>query len=62
MKIPSTLFHHVLTSSLFCFNCQSYEQTDRVPVGSLLSPMFANFFTEDLKELSLSKTAYKHMH
>jgi hypothetical protein len=33
------LFHHVPTSSYFCFNDQFYRQTDEVTMGLPLSPV-----------------------
>jgi hypothetical protein len=41
------LFDHVLTSSFFCFNGHFYEQTDGVPMGSMMLPMAVNFFMEN---------------
>jgi hypothetical protein len=50
------LFHQILTSS-FCFNSQLQEQTYRVAMGSLLSPVIAKLFMEDYEEVALSKAA-----
>jgi hypothetical protein len=36
-------FHRILTSSLFCFSGQFYEQFDGVAMGSPLSPVIAKF-------------------
>jgi hypothetical protein len=47
------LFYHVLTSMYFCFDGQFYEQTDRVAMGSPLSPVIANFFMEDFEKKAL---------
>jgi len=44
------LFKLVLTSTYFCFNCQYFEETDGVAMGSPLSPVIANFFMEDFEE------------
>jgi hypothetical protein len=38
------LFRHVLTTSNFTFNGQFYGQTDGMAMGSLLSPVRANFY------------------
>jgi len=43
------LFHHILTSSFFCFNISTNRQTG-VAMGSLLSPVFAKFFMEDWRD------------
>jgi len=34
---------------------------DKVAMGSLLSPVIANFFMEDFEEAALSRVAYKPM-
>jgi hypothetical protein len=52
------LFHHVLTSSFFCFNYQFYEQTGKVAMGSPLSPIISTFFMEDFEEVALSRATY----
>jgi hypothetical protein len=46
------LFKHKVTSTYFCFDGQFYEQTDRVAMGSSLSPVIVNFFMEKLKKKS----------
>jgi hypothetical protein len=53
------LFRHVLTSSFFRFNCQFYEQTDGVAMGSPLSPVIANYFMEYFEEISLQTATHK---
>jgi hypothetical protein len=47
------LFKHVLISAYFCYDGQFYEQTDRVALGSPLSPVIANFFTEDFEKKAI---------
>jgi hypothetical protein len=49
------LFHDVLISSFYYFNGQFYEQTDRVTMGSPLSPVIASFFMEDFEEEALKR-------
>jgi hypothetical protein len=44
-------FHHILTSSFFCFTGQFYEQTDGVAMGPPLPLVIANFFMEDFEEM-----------
>jgi hypothetical protein len=48
------LFHHVLTSSFFCFNDQFYEQTNVVAMGSPLESVTSKFFMKEVEELALS--------
>jgi hypothetical protein len=57
MRVTSD-FHHVLTSSS-CSNDQFYEYTDGAATGSPLSPVVANFFMEDVEEVTLSRVAFK---
>jgi hypothetical protein len=47
------LFRHVLTSTYFSFGGQFYEQTDRVAMGSPLSPVVANLFMDAFEERAL---------
>jgi hypothetical protein len=47
------LFRHILTTSYFTFNGQFYGQTDGVAMGSLLSPVIANFYMEDYEKAAL---------
>jgi hypothetical protein len=47
------LFRHVLTTSRFTFNGQFYGQTDGVTMDSPLSPVIANFYTEDYEKAVL---------
>jgi hypothetical protein len=49
------LFKHVLTSTYFCFEGYFYKQTDRVAMGSPLSPLIANFFMEDVEKKLLEQ-------
>jgi hypothetical protein len=53
------LFRHVLTSSFLSFNGQFYEQTDGVAMGSLLSPVIANYLMEYFEEMALESATYK---
>jgi hypothetical protein len=53
------LFHHVLTSSIFCFNGQFHEQISGVAMGLPLSPVIANFYMEAFEEEALKRAAYK---
>jgi hypothetical protein len=43
----------------FCFEGQFYKQTDRVAMGSPLSPVITNFFMEDFEKKALEQVAYK---
>jgi hypothetical protein len=54
------LFRHVLTSSFFRLNCQFYEQTDGVAMGSPLSPVIANYFMEYFEEIALQTATHKN--
>jgi hypothetical protein len=53
------LFKHVLTSTYFCFKGQFYEQTNKVAMGSPLSPVVANFFMEDFKKGAIEQATHK---
>jgi len=53
------LFLLVLTSTYFCFNGQSYEQTDGVAMGSSLSPVIANFYMENFESRAIQQATYK---
>jgi hypothetical protein len=53
------LFRHVLTCTYFFFGGQFYEQTDRVTVGSQLSPVIAKFFMEDFEERTLEQATHR---
>jgi len=53
------IFHLVLITSSFCFNGQFHEQTDGVAMGSPLSPVTANFFTQDSEAIAPSRAAFK---
>jgi len=57
------LFHHVLASSLFCFNGQFYEQIDKFAMSLPLSPLISNLFMEDYKEeaISMSLCLFRHV-
>jgi retron-type reverse transcriptase len=53
------LFRHVLTSTYFSFGGQFYEQTDGVAMGSLLSPVIANFIMDAFEEKALKQASHK---
>ncbi|KAJ4441105.1 hypothetical protein ANN_10955 [Periplaneta americana] len=53
------LFHQVLTTTYFQWNYEFYEQLDGVAMGSLLSPMIANFYMEFLEESILEAATLK---
>jgi hypothetical protein len=52
-------FRQVLTSTYFSFGGQLYQQTDRVDMGSLLSPAIVTFIMEDFKERALQQVTLK---
>ena len=54
-----SLYKHVLTSIYFCVDGQFYEQTDRVAMGSPLSPVIANFYKEDFETKAIEKATHK---
>lgn len=47
------MFHFVLTSAYFLYNGHSFEQLDGVAMGSLLSPVVADLFTESFDHVLL---------
>jgi hypothetical protein len=49
----------ILTTSCFTFNGQFYGQTDSVAMGSLLSLVIANFYTEDYEKVALESAPLK---
>ena len=53
------LYKHVLTSTYFGIDGQFYEQTDRVAMGSPLSPVIANFYMEDFEMKAIKKATHK---
>jgi hypothetical protein len=53
------LFRHVVTTSYFTFNGQFYGQTDGVAMGSLLSPVIANFYMENYEKTALESAPLK---
>jgi retron-type reverse transcriptase len=53
------LFKHALTSTYFVFDGQYYEQTDGVAMGSPLSPVMANFYTEEFEKTALELAIHK---
>jgi hypothetical protein len=53
------LLSHVLTTSYFSFNGQSYGQTDGVDMGSPLSPVIANVYMEDYEKAALESAPLK---
>ena len=53
------LITHILTSTYFCFDGQFYEQTDRVAMGSPLSPVTVNFFMEDFEKKAIEQATHK---
>jgi hypothetical protein len=53
------LFKHMLTFTYFCFEGQFYGQTDRVAMGSPLSPVVASFFMEDFEKRALEQAPHK---
>jgi hypothetical protein len=53
------LYKHVLTSTYFCVDGQFYEQTDEVAMGSPLSLVIANFYTEDFETKAIDKATLK---
>jgi hypothetical protein len=52
-------FRHVLTNSHFTFSGQFYGQTDGVAMGSPLSPVVANFYTEYYEKEALELVPLK---
>jgi hypothetical protein len=46
-------------STYFCFDGQYYEETDRVAVGSPLSPVIANFYMEDFEKTGIEQATHK---
>jgi hypothetical protein len=55
----TALFKLVLTSMYLSFGGQFYDHIDGVAVGSLLSPVIANLFAEDLEERALEQATHK---
>ena len=53
------LFKHCLTTSYFLYNREYYEQTDGAAMGSPLSPLVANFHTENFEKAALETATYK---
>jgi hypothetical protein len=53
------LYKHVLTSTYFCVDGQFYKQTDRVAMGSPLSPVIANFCMEYFEMKAIVKATHK---
>jgi hypothetical protein len=47
------LFLHVLTTSYLSLNDQFYKDIHGIAIGSPQSPVFANFYMEDLEQRSL---------
>jgi hypothetical protein len=53
------LLHHVLTTSYVSFNSQFYKQINGVAMGSPLSPVITNLYTEDFEERALDLASHK---
>jgi hypothetical protein len=53
------LFRRILTTSYFIFKGEFYRQTDGVAMGSLLSPVIANFYMEDYEKAALESAPVK---
>ncbi|GJQ73972.1 hypothetical protein Trydic_g18902 [Trypoxylus dichotomus] len=55
----ANLFKHCLRTSYFVWDGSFYEQTDRVAMGSPLSPVVANLFMEQFESLAVETAADK---
>jgi hypothetical protein len=52
-------FRYILTTSYFTFNGQFCGKTDGVAMGTLLSPLIANFYMEDYEKAALESAPLK---
>lgn len=52
----------IVNSTFFKFNDKCYQQIDGTPMGSPISPIFAEFVMRDLENVCLSKLQFKPIH
>ena len=58
-KDITDLFHSCLTTIYFLWNGEFYQQNEGVAMGSLLSPVIANFYMEKFEEIILETAPLK---